>query len=249
MRDFTQDASFGNAMRPMAEGRKREPAEHLLGAWHTKKHSWNTKFSKALGDPNTKVGRGTLDHPGGAMAVGDGRLTLHKQSHLACHGYFWAFAIDEVAEGLFPAGITRAMSIGFGVTKIAPQNLPSKRTYAYEYPDTTLVGYGGHIIDRGQWTRVPWDPIDLRVGDVVGNLITEEGDLVVFVNGLQVLRLATSLEDDEDVGHHRRSLFPVVDLCGRISSVTLLPKSAPPNVRLTVRTKVASGRRLTDVRH
>lgn len=233
MGDFKMENSFGSTV---PEG-KREPAEPLMSAWFTKKRAWNAKFGAKFGAPNTKVSRQAIDQAGGCIAIGDGRLPLHKQSHLACHGYFWQFVVDEVADELFPAELTKDMSIGFGVSKVSPESQSSRGMYAYEKSDAILIGYGAHLIDRGHWIRVPWDPIGLRVGEAVGMLVTEEGDLVVFVNGSQVLRVATSLEDDEDAGH-RRSLFPIIDLCGRISSVTMLPQAAPPNVPLLVRTKL-----------
>jgi len=229
-KSFTGSTSFGSTSRELKKRRSWTPVEPLMTCWYTKKRAWNAKMSTSLGEPNTKVCRAIRDQPGGGMAVGDGKLMLYKQK-LSHHGYYWAFSVDELAEDLFPLGITRGMTVAFGVTQVAPQNLPARGMYAYDYPESTLVGYGGHFIHRKEWQTIPWEEIDLRVGDIVGNLITEEGEFVVFVNAEEVLRMGSGRELATEPDHEP-SLYPVVDLCGRISSVTLLPKATPPILRM-----------------
>merc|ERR1712216_596184 len=112
--------------------------------------------------------------------------------------------------------------------------------YAYEVPDAVLVGYGGNLIDKGKWTKIPWDPKNLKPEDIVGLLVTDEGDLVLFVNEEQVLCVKTSLGEHRGRGPVKRVLFPLLDLHGRVSAVTLLPRKSPPHTPLDCRKRTSA---------
>ncbi|CAE7668374.1 ASPH, partial [Symbiodinium necroappetens] len=134
----------------------------------------------------------------GGVVYGNGYIRLFSGSHLLCTGYFYAFkAIDAVDDEHFPLDSLRDMSLAFGVSHLPGGHKLGIRTmYAYEIPGTILIGYGKHVVDSGEWfTQTAWDPKSLVVGDVVGVHINPLGDLIVWVNGEQVLRTVTSLTE------------------------------------------------------
>jgi hypothetical protein len=156
------------------------------------------------------------------------------------------------------------MSLVLGVSRVnARHRFCERPVYAYEVPGTVLVGYGGHLIDKGKWKKTGWDARTLKVNDTVGVLVTEDGDLVVYVNEEQVLRVPTSLGEktsaDDSLANleseipagsvspsdtllarktSKRILYPILDLHGRVCAVTLLPRMSPPNVPLEPRSKL-----------
>lgn len=200
--------------------------------------------------------------------LGNGRMPSFHDSQLPAKGYFFAFQVDEVDDENFPLNGLKDMALVIGVSKHPGRHRHCQRPmYAYEVPDAVLLGYGGHLIDRGKWSKTSWDPKSLKCGDVVGLLVTDEGDFVVFVNEEKVLRVKTSLNDEiacEALAASsmasrssvqstassfprreskrrastsgkptvKRVLFPLLDLHGRVSAVTLLPRMSPPNVQL-----------------
>lgn len=223
---------------------RREP---LVSAWWAQRWSFNVSVGGEGGKRGLTAYRQDCQIPGGAAVVGNGILPLFRGSHIVCPGYFFAFQVEAVDDA--HGG---GLSLGVGVSRNPVRQLKERCLYAYEIPDAVLVGYGGHLVDAGQWTRVAWDPRGLSAGDVVGLLVLPfEGDLVVFVNGKQVLRMATSLADDAvggPQGHAvpmearslvRLALWPVVDLCGRVSAVSLLPNLQPPSVQINRRDRPA----------
>lgn len=198
--------------------------------------------------------------------MGNGRMPNFGDSNLLARGYFFAFQIDELDDKHFPLDMphVRDMSLVIGVSKFPARHRSCERPmYAYEVPDAVVLGCGGHLIDRGRWIKSTWDPKGLKCEDIIGLLVTEEGDFVVFVNEVQVLRVKTSLNDDPNQGQTletpmspasaspskssmgskqrapaKRVLFPIIDLHGRVSAVTLLPRMTPPNIPLTCRNKL-----------
>lgn len=143
-------------------------------------------------------------------------------------------------------------SWGIGVSRHSARTLEkAKRVYAYEIPDVVLVGFGGHFIDNaveGDWESAGWDPKGVQVGDWIGVLVhASDGDLVIFHNDM-VVRLPSSLAEEpvlqdsasmksgapEPKATHL-TLTAVVDLCGRVSKVSLMPQKQPPNVHLEAR--------------
>lgn len=258
----------GSTSRPMAASdqplspvSKDEP---LLSGWWSKTRMWNVAISKR----DTKARRQTLGLPGGTVVLGNGRMPSFHDSRLLAKGYFFAIQIDDVDDDNFPPGGVKDMALVLGVSRYPARSRRCERPmYAYEVPDATVVGYGGHLIDRGKWYKTPWDPSSLKQNDIVGLLVSEEGDLVIYVNEEQVLRVKTSLGFDnsnlqatatttpEDSGDPaetlpprktkspkaappKRVLFPIVDLHGRVSAVTILPRQAPPNKPLACRKKL-----------
>jgi hypothetical protein len=248
---------------------KEEP---LLSGWWSQTRCWNLAVSKR----DMKARRQTLGLPGGTVVLGNGRMPNFSDSGRLAKGCFFAFQIDEVDEEHFPLDRLKDISLVIGVSRYPARHRSCERPmYGYEVPDAILLGYGGHLIDKGRWIKTSWNPKDLKVGDVVGLLVTEDGDFVVYINDKQVMRVKTSLSDPQpqsqdvknpissfaakldsvstpssDMAPQSRSaskssktpvkrvLFPMLDLHGRVSAVTLLPRKSPPNVPLTCRNKL-----------
>jgi len=208
--------------------------------WWSKTRCWNI----AHYDKNKGVRRQCATVPGGSVVLGDGRLPLFRGSHLLIMGYYFGFRVDKIDAKHFPLDSCKDMSMGFGVSRVPAYHRTCERPqYAYEIPGTVLLGYGHHLIDGGKWQKVSWDPRELVEGDIVGLLISPVGELVVFVNGTQVLRVPTSFAEDGKGRRHppsgpRRTLFPIIDIPGRVTAVTLASTSQPPNVPLETRSKV-----------
>ncbi|CAE7651037.1 STE20 [Symbiodinium sp. CCMP2456] len=215
-----------------------------LTSWFTQRRSWNIHISHR----DLRAHRRDAELAAGGVVYGNGYIRLFSGSHLLCTGYFYAFKIDAVDDEHFPLDSLRDMSLAFGVSHLPGGHKLGIRTmYAYEIPGTILIGYGKHVVDSGEWfTQTAWDPKSLVVGDVVGVHINPLGDLIVWVNGEQVLRTVTSLTEGNrnDLNPRRkalgprRTLFPVIDLHGRVSAVTLLPEMSMPNVNLKARNKI-----------
>ncbi|CAJ1414021.1 unnamed protein product [Effrenium voratum] len=203
--------------------------------------SWNIHILRK----DLQAERRIPDMAGGGVVFGNGTMPLFSGSHLLNTGYFYAFQVDAVDDQHFPLAEVRDMSLGFGVSFLpGGHRLCKKPMYAYEIPGSILIGYGMHVVDGGEWcTQKAWDPKALEVNDVVGLLVNPHGDLVVYVNEVQVLRVASSLTEGNRKEPHprrkalgpRRTLFPVVDLHGRVTKVTMLPTKSPPNVGLQAR--------------
>merc|ERR1711957_939703 len=95
------------------------------------------------------------------------------------------------------------------------------------------------------------DSSTLKEGDVVGLLVSGDGDLTVFVNKQQQVRIKTSLaveytpdpsadtsskpSKEKKVGDWP-TLYPIVGLCARVQAVSLMLRCQPPNMVLQPRT-------------
>lgn len=217
--------------------------EPTVNAWWSKSRSWNV----LIANKDLTASRRVLECAGGAVVIGDGTIPIFSGSHLLSTGYYYAFQIDSIDDENFPLDGLRDLSLAFGISHLpARERRCAKPIYGYEIPGSIFVGYGPHIVDMGEWyTQQTWDPKELKQGDVVGVLISPRGDLVVFVNGTQTLRVATSLSrvDKKEMNSRRkavgprRTIYPIIDLHGRISAVTLLPRASIPNVNLTARNR------------
>jgi len=226
---------------PSAKDRTLRPVEKepVLSSWWSRTRSWNITFGKR----DSKARREMLPMPGGCVVLGNGRIPLYSGTHLLSMGYYYAFQVDSLDEKNHPLDGLKDMSLGFGVSRYpAHYRQCDQALYGYEVTDSIMVGYGGHLIDGGKWWSTKWDSRHLEVNDIVGLLVSPEGDLVVYVNNQQVLRVPTSLSDDgpPKKGTHgpRRYLFPLIDLYGRVSAVSLQPRASPPNVPLEHRNRL-----------
>lgn len=216
--------------------------EPLLTGWYTK----NRCFNIEMGKKDLQAKRRNTAMPGACVVIGDGKVPLFNGSHLLCSGYYYAFHIDAVDEN---SKATKNLSLGFGFSRYPARDKDCKHPlYAYEIPETVLVGYGSRLIDGKRWqnttnAQTNWDSQGLQVNDTIGVLASPQGELIVYVNSEQKLRVPTTLAEDArpEAGKPvRRVLFPIIDLHGRVSAVTLLPRAAPPNKPLETRSRLSA---------
>lgn len=186
---------------------------------------------------------------------------LYTGSHLLSPGYFYSFQITGIDELHFPKDSVKGLQFAFGFSRLPAHDKHCERPqYAYEIPGTMLVGYGNRVIDEGKWYRqanAGWEPKDLELRDEVGVLLTPDGDMVVFVNREQVLRVTTSFAAEFKAASptsadgpspmsptarlRKIAFYPIIDLCGRVSAVTLNARKGPPNVALKHKNKIKLG--------
>jgi len=201
----------------------------VLHGWYSKRRCWNLSFK---GKQGQEAKRSNLMSPGGCVVFGDGQMPVLNDRRGNFLGRYFSFRVDAVDEEHFPLETLKDMTLGFGVLRHPPHDKRcDNKLYAYEVPSSVVVGFGAHVIDGGKWKRSPWDARNLKKDDYVSVLITPEGDFIVYVNSKQVLRVQTSLGDDENM----QTLYPVVDLHGRVSAVSLKERRAPPNTTLKPR--------------
>eukprot|EP00416_Gambierdiscus_australes_P044367 CAMPEP_0171107490 /NCGR_PEP_ID=MMETSP0766_2-20121228/66927_1 /TAXON_ID=439317 /ORGANISM="Gambierdiscus australes, Strain CAWD 149" /LENGTH=520 /DNA_ID=CAMNT_0011568805 /DNA_START=35 /DNA_END=1598 /DNA_ORIENTATION=+ len=163
-----------------------EEKSPLVQGWWSRTRSWNIGFS----NKELTAKRHNLSMSGGTVVLGNGRIPVFTGSHLLSTGYFYAFQVDALDDEHFPLEGLRDLSFGFGVSRHPAQHRSCERpVFAYEIPGVVLLGYGDHLIDKSKWWHTGWNPRDLRERDVVGLLIPPEGDLILFVNEQQVLRV------------------------------------------------------------
>lgn len=213
----------------------KEKTEPVLSGWWTGTRTWNT----GVGKRKENVKRMHTSLFGGCVVVGNGKIPCYSGAHLLNPGYFFQFQIDELEAEPGSRQAPIGMSAAFGVTTLHGRDPACERPmYAYEMPDTVTVGYGGSFIDCKRWRRTPWNPSELQEGDIVGILVTNDtADMVVYVNGEQKCRFPTFLSQEE-AEEGKRTLYPVVDLCGAVCAVSLQPRSAPPNIPLECRSRL-----------
>lgn len=229
MRMSTTLKSTG-ALAMASTGMPLEEKDPLLSGWYSKRRSFNLQISTC----SQHCSRNSAAVPGGCLVMGNGRMPFFRGSHLLSKGYYYAFKIEQ-ADANPPVGASLGCSLAVGVSRV-PQNHSSMQgarcpLYAYEVPGAVAVGYGQNYISEGKWYKAPWDSNGVSVGDKVGVVITPEGDFVLFINDVQVMRTTTTLVSDPSKTG-RQSFFPLVDLCGRVSGLKLLPLAEIPNVPL-----------------
>jgi len=121
--------------------------------------------------------------------------------------------------------------LAIGVTHTAPEELVEAPGKAEDIPLTFAVGYAGSVYLNGCERQVSWNPEHLQISQRVGLLITDDGrgDLVIFEDSKAVVRISgVALRDG---GLLAGPLYPLVDLFGATSSVTLVPRASPPSQR------------------
>lgn len=198
-----------------------------------------------IGKDNTSCRRQTLGVTGGCLAFGNGRMPLYKGAHLITCGYYYCFKIKAMdTTRLGCRGAAQGSALAVGVSRLSPAQPrlqgPMCPLYAYEVPGSVVVGYGAHVVEEGKWFKSPWDSNTLQVGDKVGVLVTPDGELVIFHNDKQVLRIQSTLAAGMPTGTstlalQKKNYYAMVDLSGHISEVTMMPKAEPPNVPLQTR--------------
>lgn len=215
-----------------------DPArDHLMNGWWSKTRCFNIQ----IGKDSLSARRQTLGTSGGCLVFGNGRMPLYKGAHLLLKGYYSVFKIHAMDTARLPKGggtPGQGLALAVGISRLSPAEPRLSGStcplYGYEVPGSVVVGYGAHLIDEGKWYKQPWDTNTLQIGDKVGLFVSQEGDLVIFHNDVQVLRVQTSLNEGAFKGA-TRNYYAMVDLSGHCSELMLLPKAEPPNVPLQVK--------------
>eukprot|EP00928_Gymnodinium_smaydae_P045195 TRINITY_DN30156_c0_g2_i2.p1 TRINITY_DN30156_c0_g2~~TRINITY_DN30156_c0_g2_i2.p1 ORF type:complete len:2939 (+),score=602.76 TRINITY_DN30156_c0_g2_i2:113-8929(+) len=138
-------------------------------------------------------------------------------------GHYYEVKVSRVQKDSQPDGIA------VGVTTRIPHELSSLPDTADQLSPSWLIGFDGATWDstRAAWGTSDWDTRKLAVNDVIGVLVDFKGQLVVFVNGAPCCTNADwprGIPVDQS-----QPLYPIVDLLGHVSSVSLRVKtlSAP----------------------
>merc|ERR1740121_1894968 len=110
-----------------------------------------------------------------AAAVGANPLPLQRL------GRYFEVVVEETVAGWVGG-------LGIGVTATPPEQVRRVPDKAWRMPNTFIVGYWGCIFLDGVERRNSWHPASLNSGARVGLLVSEEGDLLVFVDERPVVR-------------------------------------------------------------
>jgi len=114
------------------------------------------------------------------------------------------------------------------VTHTCPATLAKTPEKAEEIPFTIAVGYTGSVYLNGCERAVDWSPGHLQIGQRVGILITDDGrgDVIIFEDHKPVV----CIDGDglREAGFKDAPLYPVVELFGGTSGVTLCPRASLP---------------------
>eukprot|EP00929_Paragymnodinium_shiwhaense_P037656 TRINITY_DN20020_c0_g1_i4.p1 TRINITY_DN20020_c0_g1~~TRINITY_DN20020_c0_g1_i4.p1 ORF type:complete len:2497 (+),score=567.91 TRINITY_DN20020_c0_g1_i4:1495-8985(+) len=169
----------------------------------------NVKLSED-GTSAEHIGRSSGDDLSGGI-ISDGPLRHYEA------GWYFEVLLDRIHEG--PED-----GLVIGVTTLAPQEFEGAMPETVdEVEPCWLVGYDGTSWDGGSnhWAPVLWNPMHLVVGDAIGALVTEKGELRIFVNGTGVCKAPFSVPTD-------KPFYGLVDLVGTAEAVTLNLLGAPP---------------------
>lgn len=139
-------------------------------------------------------------------------------------GRYYEVRIEETEVGRWSDGLGIGFTthVGEKFPKIDPDKYES---FAHEsLNESWLVGYDGRAQIKGKtrflkgsdFPRREWRPSELLVGDVLGVLATEEGHIVLHVNGEHRLTVAFASIP------WRPKLYPVIDLDGCTKTVQIL---------------------------
>jgi hypothetical protein len=136
-------------------------------------------------------------------------------------GVYFEVRISGIVEG-FTGGLA------IGITQTKPTDLTESPAQAEEIPLTIAIGYSSCIYLNGFERSVTWDSSRLQVGQRIGLLITDDGqgDLIVFEDQKPVVRIDGSVLSEAGLGNS--PMYPIVELFGSISGVTLCPRSTVP---------------------
>jgi len=154
---------------------------------------------------------------GCSQAVVMGSAPLESQAG----GLFFEVRISGTAQDMVEGGLA------IGVTQTAPEALQEIPSSAEDIPLTVAVGYSGSVYLNGCERQINWNAEHLETSHRVGLLITDDGrgDLVVFEDQKPVVRIdGFALRD---AGLLAAPLYPVIELFGATSGVTLVPRAVP----------------------
>jgi len=139
-----------------------------------------------------------------------------KPLQAGARGYFFEVTVEETVTGWVGG-------LGIGVTATPPNEVRRVPDKAWRMPNTFMVGYWGCIFLDGVECRTSWRSDSLVVGSVVGLLVTKEGDILVFVDGHPVVRVAHAVPEGLT-----KKLYPVADVFAATKAITLSKRGDPP---------------------
>jgi hypothetical protein len=135
-------------------------------------------------------------------------------------GQYFEVRVDEAEAGADDGLV-------LGVTMQDPQAVKETYEVANMVPDSWSVGYDGSIQIEGEedMRGISWQPKLLKAGDRVG-LLVRSCSIAVFQNGVQVEEVHCG---NSPAG---KPLYPLIDLLGGTSAVSLIIGAAPPGATL-----------------
>eukprot|EP00397_Hematodinium_sp_SG-2012_P009016 GEMP01009089.1.p1 GENE.GEMP01009089.1~~GEMP01009089.1.p1 ORF type:complete len:1065 (+),score=225.93 GEMP01009089.1:135-3329(+) len=135
-------------------------------------------------------------------------------------GYWFQVAVDAHDTSSGWVG-----GLGLGAT-LSPETILNKSPEkAWKLPDTFMIGYWGRLFCYGREHHALWEPEELKNGDVVGFLITLSGEIAVFVNS----QIEAFIDAGFPVGG-KAPIYPVVDVFGSTSAITLIKNPGSPPI-------------------
>lgn len=151
-----------------------------------------------------------------SVAIGSAPLQITQE------GRYFEILIEETVPGWVGGlGVGVAQSPLKSLTSCAMRRLPDK---AWRIPKTSVVGYWGCVFLNGSEYRTSWHADRLRDGEKVGFLVTNAGDILVFVDGEAVVHIERAISQ-EDL---REPMHPIVDVFAATRVVSLSPSASPP---------------------
>merc|ERR1719359_2293498 len=197
--------------------------EHVARRWHAVRKGADVKLGKehlAATSQSDNARHGFV--PGGSgdhgFVMGDGPM---EQSPA---GQYYEFELMEKFSNV--VGMKGGILVGYSET--SPEMTSTHLTGVVL--DGMIVGGVAQVVNisRTKEGRVveraepgPWRPEILQEADIVGVLITTNGVLAVFVNGVIVYAVSVSVQEDQRV-------YPLIRIMGNAKSVKLIPGSQPP---------------------
>jgi len=145
------------------------------------------------------------------QSVGLGSAPLEKGPD----GYFFSVKVTGTAAGWVGG-------LGIGLTQTSEDSLRRVPDKAWRLPNTVIVGYWGRMFALGKEHHGQWKSESLQVGDVVGLLLHNQGDLLVFVNDEVKLWVPWR-------GGSGEKYFPLVDVFGCTDGIELIEQGCPPS--------------------
>mmetsp|Transcript_54198 Transcript_54198/g.118773 ORF Transcript_54198/g.118773 Transcript_54198/m.118773 type:complete len:653 (+) Transcript_54198:3-1961(+) len=145
------------------------------------------------------------------QSVGLGSAALTKGPD----GYFFSVKVTGTAAGWVGG-------LGIGLTQTSEDSLRRVPDKAWRLPNTVIVGYWGRMFALGKEHHGQWKSESLQVGDVVGLLLHNQGDLLVFVNDEVKMWVPWR-------GGSGEKYFPLVDVFGCTDGIELIEQGRPPS--------------------
>jgi len=204
----TQPTSGAQATSPGQSLDTKEIQERLQDLQQKQHESKDEAFSQMCGSNIELSQDGFIATRvrGSRQSVVLGSAPLRRQAG----GWYYEVRVREVVDGWVGG-------LGIGVTKTSPSMitsmLPDK---AWRIPQTCVVGYWGCAFIEGKEQKTGWRSDAVAPGSIVGLLISDSGDLRVFVDQVSVALVEGAVTITPDL-----QMYPVLDIFAATVSVQL----------------------------